>query len=68
MKGEMWWRLAKGLEFVGMVVVLAGLVASMSLGVGEDGLKSMAYSGYGLLWGGLIFLAGYAIERRIGAR
>jgi len=67
-KQHLLWRLAKGLELVGMCVVLAGLVMSINLGMGEEGLKSMAYSGYGLLAGGGLFIAGYLLERATGTR
>lgn len=62
------WLLAKGLEGLGMVVVLVGLVTSIQLGFQEEGLKSMKYESYALLAGGGIFLAGMLLERRIGAR
>lgn len=62
------WRFAKLLELIGMCVVLAGLVMSISLGMDEEGLKSMAYSGYGLMAGGGLFALGYFIERSVGAR
>jgi hypothetical protein len=63
-----WWLIAKGLEGLGMVVVLVGLVTSIQLGFQEEGLKSMKYESYALLAGGAIFLLGMGIERRIGAR
>jgi hypothetical protein len=63
-----WWLLAKGLEGLGMVVVLVGLVTSIQLGFQDEGLKSMKYESYALIAGGAIFLVGMAIERRIGAR
>jgi hypothetical protein len=62
------WLLAKGLEGLGMVIVLVGLVTSIGLGLQEEGLKSMKYESYALLAGGAIFLAGMLLERRIGAR
>lgn len=62
------WLLAKGLEGLGMVVVLVGLVTSVQLGFQEEGLKSMKYESYALLVGGAIFLVGLLLERRIGAR
>lgn len=68
MKKATIWRFAKFLELAGMCIVLAGLVMSISLGMDEEGLKSMAYSGYGLIYGGLIFMAGYFLERGMGAR
>jgi hypothetical protein len=62
------WLLAKGLEGLGMVVVLVGLVISIQLGFEEEGLKSMKYESYALVAGGAIFLVGLLLERRIGAR
>ena len=62
------WLFAKGLEGLGMVVVLVGLVLSIQLGFRDEGLKSMKYESYALVAGGAIFLAGMVIERRIGAR
>ena len=62
------WIVAKGLEGVGMVVVLVGLVTSIQLGFKDEGLASMKYESYALVGGGAIFLAGMLLERRIGAR
>lgn len=62
------WLLAKGLEGLGMVIVLVGLVLSIQLGFQEEGLKSMKYESYALVAGGSIFLVGLLLERRIGAR
>ena len=62
------WLVAKGLEGLGMVVVLVGLVTSIQLGFREAGLKSMKYESYALVAGGAIFLVGLLLERRIGAR
>jgi hypothetical protein len=62
------WLLAKGLEGLGLVVVLVGLVTSIQLGFQEEGLASMKYESYALLGGGAIFFAGMLLERRIGAR
>ena len=62
------WLVAKGLEGLGMVVVLVGLVTSIQLGFQEEGLQSMKYESYALLGGGAIFLVGLLLERRIGAR
>ena len=62
------WLLAKGLEGIGMVVVLAGLVLSIQLGFQDQGLQSMKYEGYALLGGGALFLLGWLLERRLGAR
>jgi len=62
------WLLAKGLEGLGMIVVLVGLVLSIQLGFQDDGLRSMKYESYALVGGGAVFLAGMLLERRIGAR
>jgi hypothetical protein len=62
------WLLAKGLEGLGLVVVLVGLATSIRLGFHDEGLRSMKYESYALLFGGAIFLAGMALERRLGAR
>ncbi len=62
------WYLAKGLEGLGLLVVLWGLILSISLGVGEEGLQSMKVEGYALLAGGLLFVLGWALERRLGSR
>jgi hypothetical protein len=62
------WFLAKGLEGLGLVVVLVGLVLSIQLGFEDQGLESMRYEGYALLAGGALFLAGWLLERRLGAR
>ena len=65
---RMLWLLAKGLEGLGMVVVLVGLVLSIQLGFQDEGLQSMKYESYALVGGGVIFLLGMLLERRIGAR
>ena len=62
------WFLAKTLEGAGMVIVLAGLLMSIHLGFEEQGLESMRYEGTALLVGGGLFVAGWWIERSIGAR
>ena len=62
------WYLAKTLEFVGMVLVLVGLLMSIDLGMHDEGLASMSYEGKGLLLGGALFFIGWMIERSIGAR
>lgn len=67
--GKQWlWYLAKFLEGLGMVLVLVGLMASINLGLQEEGLKSMAYEGYGLLVGGGLFILGWLFERSLGTR
>lgn len=62
------WYVAKGLEGLGMVLVLVGLLMSVQLGFEDRGLESMAYEGKGLLVGGGLFFAGWLLERRLGAR
>jgi hypothetical protein len=66
-RGGLWW-LAKGLEGVGMLVVLVGVFMSISLGLEDEGLSSMAAERKGLVWGGGLFLAGWVLERRLGTR
>jgi hypothetical protein len=66
-KALLWW-MAKGLELVGLVLVLVGLVWSVRLGFEDQGLASMRWEFRGLLWGGGLFLAGILIERAIKAR
>ena len=68
MRKEWLWYLAKGLEGVGMLVVLVGLVISIQLGMDEDGLASMRYEGQALMLGGGLFVLGWALERSIGGR
>jgi len=68
MKSRRLWWLAKGLEGLGMVVVLVGVSLSIKLGMDEQGLASMQYESIGLLAGGALFVAGWLLERRIGAR
>lgn len=62
------WYLAKGLEALGMIVVLVGLVLSIRLGFDEEGLASMRYEGMALAYGGGLFVIGWLLERVIGAR
>lgn len=66
-RSGLWW-LAKVLEGVGMLIVLAGVFMSISLGLEDDGLSSMAAEMKGLMWGGGLFLAGWFLERRLGTR
>ena len=62
------YGLAKALEGLGLVVVLAGVFISISEGLEDQGLKSMATEMKGLAIGGGLFLVGVLIERRIGSR
>lgn len=66
-RNQLWW-LAKVLEGVGMVIVIVGVFVSMSLGLEDESLKSMAVEMKGLMIGGVLFFAGWLIERRLGAR
>lgn len=66
-RSGLWW-LAKVLEGVGMLIVLVGVFMSVSLGLEDEGLSSMAAEMKGLAWGGGMFLAGWLLERRLGTR
>lgn len=61
----LWW-VAKVLQGAGLVVVLVGLSLSIGLGLDEEGLASMDMEMKGLALGGLLFLAGILLERRLG--
>ena len=63
------YYLAKGLEGLGLIIVLVGVVMSMQLGVGEEqGFESMKAESYGLGIGGALFVIGWLLERSIGSR
>ena len=62
------WYLAKLLEICGMIVLLLGLLQSISLGLEDEGLGSMASEFQGLAWGGGLFALGWLLERALGAR
>lgn len=62
------YYLAKTLEGVGLVVILAGVLLSINLGYAEEGLESMKAESYGLAIGGVLFLIGILIERQLGSR
>jgi len=66
-KRVLWW-VAKVLEGAGLLVVLIGLFISISEGLEDQGLKSMATEFQGLALGGGLFLVGVLIERSIGSR
>ncbi len=66
MRAPWLWYLAKGLEGLGMVIVLAGVVLSIRLGLDEQGLASMRYESIALALGGGIFLVGWWCERAAG--
>jgi len=57
------WIVGKVLEGIGMVVVLVGLVMAITLGLDEEGLKSMSVELGALGIGGGIFFLGYLLER-----
>jgi hypothetical protein len=67
-KGSWLYWLAKGLEGLGLLVVLVGLLISLDFGHAESGLESMVYEAAGLGAGLLLFGIGFLIERRIGTR
>ena len=62
------WKLAKVLEGLGLVVILVGVLFSVTLGFEDKGLESMGIEFQALGIGGLLFLVGWTIERRLGAR
>lgn len=62
------YYLAKSLEGVGLVVILAGVLLSINLGYADEGLESMKAESYGLAIGGLMFGIGILIERKLGSR
>ena len=59
---RLWW-VAKGLEGIGLLVVLVGVFWSISLGLEDEGLGSMRAEMNGLLIGGGLFLSGWLLER-----
>ena len=64
---KLWmWRLGKLLELIGLVVVLAGVLLSIDLGLNEEGLKSMGVEFQGLGIGLCVFMLGYLVERAAG--
>lgn len=67
-KREFLWTLAKGLEGLGLIVVLGGLVFSVSAGMQDEGMKSMQGEAYGLAIGGAMFFVGWVMEHKLGAR
>jgi hypothetical protein len=68
MKRNWMWTLAKGLEGVGLLVVGVGLMMSVNLGMGDEGLSSMKSESWGLVIGGVLFFCGWLLERGLGAR
>ena len=61
--GRFLYNAGKLLEFVGLVVIAAGLFMSIRMGLDDDGLGSMAMEFRGLGIGGGVFLAGWLLER-----
>ena len=68
MQSPFLFYLAKGLEGLGLVVVLVGVLLSMKLGMGEQGLESMKAETYGLAIGMALFVCGWLLERSQGTR
>jgi len=62
------WKLAKALEALGLVIVLVGVMWSVTLGFGDRGLESMGIEFQGLAVGGLLFAIGWVLERAVGSR
>ncbi len=62
------WILAKGLEGIGMVVVLVGLVLSVELGFRDEGMTSQYAELIALLSGLFLFGLGFLIEKLSGIR
>jgi len=64
MKRAWIYYLAKGLEGLGLVIVLSGVVLSIQLGLGEEqGFESMKAESYGLAIGGALFGIGWLLDR-----
>lgn len=66
MSGKTLWKLGKALEGLGMVIVLAGVLVSIDLGLREESLKSMGIEFQALAVGMGFFLSGYLLERWAG--
>ncbi len=62
------WKLAKALEGLGLVVILVGVFWSIKLGFRDLGLESMGLEFQALGVGGALFVIGWMIERKLGAR
>ena len=62
------YYLAKGLEGLGLLVILCGVLLSINLGYADEGLESMKAESYGLVIGGVLFVIGILIERKLGSR
>ncbi|MFT5051028.1 MAG: hypothetical protein ACI8QZ_002435 [Chlamydiales bacterium] len=67
MSGNLKWTLGKTIQGMGLVVVLAGVLGSISLGMEDEGLASMGFEFKGLMIGGGLFLVGWLLERVSGS-
>jgi hypothetical protein len=52
MSRNLLWKIAKGLEALGLVVILVGVSMSIHLGFQDEGLASMKQEFQGLMVGG----------------
>jgi len=68
MAGRGRFLVGKSFQALGLVAILIGLLASISAGFDDEGLKSMAFEMRGLMVGGALFLVGFAIERIGGGK
>jgi hypothetical protein len=62
------WKVAKGLEGLGLVVIAVGVLGSIELGFHDRGLESMGLEFRALGIGGGLFAVGWIIERKLGTR
>lgn len=62
------YTFAKFLEGLGLLVILAGVMLSVQLGMQDDSMESMTSEAYGLAIGAVLFGIGYTIERSVGGR
>jgi hypothetical protein len=67
-RGRLLWSLAKLLEGAGLVVILVGVLWSVSLGFQDQSLESMGIEFRGLALGAALFAAGWILERSLGSR
>lgn len=66
MSSKTLWKIGKVLEGLGMVIVLAGVMVSINLGMSDQTLNSMRAELQGLGIGMGLFLSGYLLERWAG--
>ncbi len=62
------WKIGKVLEGLGLVIVLAGVMVSINLGMEDQTLGSMNAELQGLGVGMGFFLSGYLLERWAGKK